>query len=214
MGSSWLARQLGDPRVAGYPVHTADSTGTILQSFGTDTPQHRPDLRLITTRMIGPAPDGLIWTAAPGRYVLEKWDPVTGTKHARIEVDSDWFEASVHLWKSGERPHDVITALWEDEDNRVWVVFRTADEQWVPPAPSGDRDHRPSDPADADRDYDTVIEVIDVTSGQVIASQRFDKRLDVHPQDRILASVNVDDPTLVAYDLWTASIQYEPSIDP
>jgi hypothetical protein len=208
-GTYVVVRQLSAPGHAGYPIHTVDAAGSIQRSFGSDTAQHPSDMDPVTDRVVSINAEGKIWAAAPGRYLLEKWDPGTGTREQRVEVDSDWFEPSFHYGKEGERPISTLDALWEDDDGLVWVLLHTADEQWRPPAPSDLLHERPTDPMEQRRKYDSIVEVIDPESGRVVASERFDMQFHVHPQGRILASVNLDDPELVAFDLWTARIDRE-----
>ncbi|MGH7503674.1 MAG: hypothetical protein ACREL7_18255 [Longimicrobiales bacterium] len=169
-------------------------------------------MELVTTRIVGPSRDGAgVWAAPPGRYVLEKWDPASGSKHLRVEVDSDWFEESIHFEKLGERPRTVLNALWEDEEGLVWVLLRTAATDWTPPAQFESQRERPFDPVEYARDYDSVIEVVDSNTGRIVARQRFDTPLTVHPQGQILASNNLDNPNLVGFDLWTAHVNHEES---
>src|SRR5687767_10713985 len=75
-----IADQIATAGAIGFPIHRMDTDGRILRSFGADTPQHRPDLRLITTRVVSVGRNGTVWAAAPGRYVLERWDWESGSR--------------------------------------------------------------------------------------------------------------------------------------
>jgi hypothetical protein len=171
-GSYVVASQIPTPDRIGYPVHVLDPMGRFSLSFGADTPQFRPDLIPLTVRLTAPARDGSIWTVAPGRYVLEKWDPESGTRVARIGVRSSWFSDAMS-WPADEtvRPSPLIEALSEDSNGLVWVLTRVAASDWKPPARANEE--RPLLIEEWQQTHDWILEAIDPVTGMVAASRRF-----------------------------------------
>jgi len=208
-GSYIVAGQIQTPDHIGFPVHLMSPEGTVLTSFGTDTPQHRPDLPLATTRVAGLSGDGTVWTAPPGEYRLERWDPRRGVRLDSVEVESPWFRQSVRLPRdeSMERPVSLIQGIWEDEDGLVWVLARDAAEDWQPAETS--LLHQTLEPEARNRIHDAVLEVIDPATGAVLVSRRFDERLWVHPGSGLLTSHETSDPFVEAFDVWIAHLHVE-----
>lgn len=115
-------------------------------------------------------------------YVIEVWDTTGILKH-RFRRTVDWFPAwesqpLVHAAPDESRPPPRITAVATDALGRVWVCALVADANWVGRARSqgGRGDGLPLVPLDDfPRIYDTVIEVLDVSHGRVVVTQRFDE---------------------------------------
>lgn len=167
-----VAQQIRTPDLVGHPIHLVGTDGTVLRSFGADTPQHREDLRLVTTRVVAPGRDGTVWAAAPGRYVLERWDPTSGKRLEQVKVQQSWFVESSQIADRRSKPQPIIQGLWE-EDGLVWTLIREADANWKPPAtvaPTGVE--RPSNRLENDALFDWVFEAIDPASGAVLAHRR------------------------------------------
>jgi hypothetical protein len=184
---NWIVNaQIQDAALIGFPIHLANPEGTVLRSFGIDVPQYRSDIRLLATRLVSPASDHTIWSVAPGRYVVERWDPDTGELRQQIPVDSEWFKESARLTPDErERPNPVIESIWE-QDGLLWLVIRDADLRWE--VPERANEERPHDPDEYERTYDWVVEALDPSDGTVIASRRFTQGLWARP-GRLLASL-------------------------
>lgn len=204
-GTYILAGQIRSSDRIGYPLHRLSSDGELLNSFGTDTPQYRADIPLITGRVAGLSADGSVWTAPPGRYVIERWDPETSRRLARLDIRPAWFAESVRYPPTWDVPPVLtIEAVWEDDNGMLWVLIHDADANWTPPEQTGEFSPTPDDEA---KRYDTVIEVIDPQTQEVIASRRVDNVLYAHPQSRLLASYQTENPFVVAFDVWTAHLR-------
>ncbi len=202
-GSYITAAQVRTPEAFGFPVHLVTPDGSIVRSFGADTPQYRPGLRHLMTRKVGPGPGSTIWSAAPGRYVLYQWDPDSGTRLKRIEVASTWFE-EVDRWpRSTEPPPPVIQGIWGDDDGLIWVFLLTPGPDWYPIG------HRPVDDAERAIRHDGVLEVIHPGRGTVIASGRFPELIWANSASRLLTSprTEANDLSIEAFDVWEAYIQ-------
>lgn len=170
-GTWVVSAQIQTADLIGYPIHLADPGGAVLRSFGIDVPQYRSDLQLLTTRLVAPAVDGTVWAVAPGRYALERWDPLTGRLRQRVTIKSDWFSESAHI-PSDERlrPKPVIESLWE-QGGLVWFVLRDADLHWK--APPLANQERVRSPMEYEQTFDWVVEAVNPATGEVVGSSRF-----------------------------------------
>lgn len=200
-GSFIIAEQIGTKGLIGYPLHRATADGAIIASFGTDTPQYRPDLDLIVKRWAAVSRSGGLWTIAPGRYVIEQWDPISGRRTQTIGVRSQWFK-EVAAWPADgtARPPATIETLWEDETGIIWVLLRDADLEWRPP-PRSDSE-RKIGAEEYEHAYDWVLEAIDPKSGTIIATKRFRQILWGRPGSTVLVSASRVTPSGSTYDVW------------
>jgi hypothetical protein len=203
-GSFILAVQVQTPDNIGYPIHRLDSVGAIVRSFGIDTPQFRPDLSRLLTRVVAPSRGGGIWAAAPGRYIIDRWDPESGRRDARIIVPSPWFRESDRSDRQTEHPQPVIVGLWEDEHSLLWVLLRDGNSDWRPPELPV---HAPHDPESYSNKHDWVIEVIDPVSGRVVASRRFPEYIGYRPPTVLLVSIREIELAGVVLDVWRPVLQ-------
>ena len=209
-GSFLVAEQIERGELIGYPMHVANREGRVVRSFGTDVPQYRPELEDILTRNVAPGRNGTVWAMAPGRYVLERWDPSTGELLQSTRIRSDWFREFIEPYEDETvRPPPLVDGLWEDEDGLVWTVIQDADVNWEPPPRANE--HRPMDLQEYYRTYDGVIEVVDPGSGRVLASRRFDEPPLYRPPSRILVSLVDTVLTVVAYDVWKPTLTTDPA---
>ena len=205
-GSLLVAAQIRRSETIGYPIHVVDRRGRVVRSFGTDEPQYRPGLYPILTRKVALGRDGTVWAMAPGRYILERWDPSTGERLQSTRIPSDWFRESRELHADETvRPPPLVDGLWEDEDGLVWIFVQDADAEWAPPPRANEE--RPFDLQEHSRLFDSMIEVVDPGSGRVLASQRFSEVLWFQPPSGILVSHVDTILTVVAYDVWEFTLQ-------
>src|SRR5690606_34122775 len=90
------------PDVLGYPIHVLDPSGRVERSFGVDVPEYAYDAKLGTTRLVASTPDGTLWSVAPGRYLLEHWDPSSGPRLDSFEIRSPHI-TPIMKWPEDER---------------------------------------------------------------------------------------------------------------
>ena len=160
---------LATPDRIGFPLHLFNvETGEIERSFGSMTGKHElggnPGLHPIAVRQ-----DRRIWMAVGfERYDIALWD--MNQQHRLLRREASWFpeqtrDALTH-GGMGEPPQPFIYALaLSESDSLLWVAASVADEEW-----------READLYNGDDDnyYDDILEVIDLRTNKVIASQRFD----------------------------------------
>ncbi len=150
----------------GFPLHLFNvETGEIERSFGSMTGQREMGgLHPIAVRQ-----DRRIWMAVGfERYDIALWD--TNRAHQLLRREASWFPEQTLNDRThpgmGEPPQPFIYALALSEfDSLLWVLGSVADEEW-----------RKADLYSGDHDnfYDDILEVIDLRTNRVIASQRFD----------------------------------------
>lgn len=181
------AEQIPTRERVGQPMHLLDEKGAVERSFGSDTEMYRADQPLRYDRIVAASSDQMIWAAAPGSYVLEKWNPANGQRISQVKVSSPWFVESAQPEKPGERPVTTIEAMWE-VNHQVWVLLRDADSKWSPNVAVAAE--RRVTAEDRERNFDSVLEVVSIPTGKVIASKRFDRPLQGRSGQFILASAN------------------------
>lgn len=145
-----------------------DDSGAEISNFGRST-----QVAWDTDQwVISPAKSADFWAASMWEYKLFRgWRDSLDVALVR---DVDWFPSD-NAWSEEilvtEPPSPLITYLHETDDRLLWVFVALADPDWAPDIP---------DPGSAQwfRDsFDTMIEVIDLDEGRVLASHRFDDYL-------------------------------------
>jgi hypothetical protein len=203
-GSYLVAEQVPKPDLVGQPIHVFDQNGRILRSFGSrERSAYRADQPRLATRLVA-SDDVSLWAVAPGRYVLERWNPGTGELMTSTTVQSGWFKETASSRQDERvRPDPIIEALWVTE-GLAWVLIRDADLDWKPPVKANVE--RVISATEYEDTYDWVLEAVDTQSGRVIASRRFRSGLWARPPDGLIAS-RVDDAGSMRVDLWRAGLQ-------
>jgi len=153
----------------GFPLHLVNvETGEIERSFGSVTGEHElggnSGLHPIAVRQ-----DRRIWMAVGfERYDIALWEMNRPLRLLRHEAS--WFPEQTRVDRThggmGEPPQPFIYGLaLSESDSLLWVAASVADEEWS----EADLYH-----GDSDNYYDDILEVIDLRTTEVIASQRFD----------------------------------------
>lgn len=170
---------LSDGRYLAHPYPTTmddplfllvDPEGEVLRRFG--EPEGEPDL---DQRVIGAASGGGFWTASIWSYSLVRWD-ARGEPVGTLSRDLPWFPGGtpprneVEEFYQTRLPPPLVRHLWEDDAGRLWVYIQYPDERWSPGVTS-------SDVGWAQQTFDTVLEVVDLSSHQVVARGRVDDLL-------------------------------------
>lgn len=158
------ALQPGDPVFARI---TLDGTGLVQFE-----PTHHPEPD-IDTRMVFPAREGGFWSAGVWRYELHLRD-TNGAIVRSVRREAPWFPPdgtfSDEVYVS-EPPPPFFNHLWEAPEGQLWTYSLVPDPDWEPGLGL-----RP-DPEWYRRTFDTVIEVLDLADGAVVARTRYDGRL-------------------------------------
>lgn len=156
--------------LAGYTVHRLDRNGRFLRSFAELRGGYRRSDWTATFRPMAPAADGGVWVAYPNRYEIELWS-ADGRLRRTLVRDASWFRpwsAESNRDPRRQRPRPAIVGIRQDAAGRLWVSMRIADPRWTP-APRVVGEEGTIQPPEADRLFDTLVEVIDPASGRLIA---------------------------------------------
>ena len=188
-GRMVVSEQIMQPDLIGYPIHVLDPSGRLERSFGTDRPEYAYDAKLATSRLVGSVSDGTIWSVAPGRYVLEHWDAMTGTRLDSFEIVSEEV-TPLRRWPDdeGQRPPGIIESISASADGVIFLILRVADADWQPPP--GANAERSITADEYDATYDWVVQVVDPGTRRVVASTRVPTALWSRPAAGV--SVRVD----------------------
>jgi hypothetical protein len=171
---------------------------------------------------------GHFWALAPNRYELELWHE-SGRLVERLEVAAPWFRAwdenpartaggavrivDGALVIGGERPAAAqpphrLTRISEDDQGLVWVSAHVPSAQWAAlPDPGPDRHPDARAMEQAQRNFDTVIEVIDPARGTLLASLRLPAQ-SLSALDAQTYWTRAQDPRtgLVQVQIWYAAL--------
>src|SRR5690606_1148745 len=118
--------------------------------------------------------DGTVWTIAmTHRWSIEQWDMI-GNRLRQFTVAPTWVVPHDALTAPGpdRPPQSAVQDGWVDTDGRLWIVGKAPDPNWQegigPPVDGA------SPITDADKAYDTMVEVRDGTTGALLGEARFD----------------------------------------
>jgi hypothetical protein len=187
---------------AGLPLHRVLASGDIELSFGSTNPVVLPDRPTADLRKISLAGDSVV-SARRDRYDIELWT-TDGKLIRTLERNPDWFrpwEVDGFHPPDEVRPQPFLRAIRADA-NRLWVLITVADANWKPSHPASRRERPLPPPSEYRRFYDTILEVIDVRSNQLLASRRFDQFFDDLVASNLLIEHTGDGLGNEFLDIW------------
>lgn len=147
-------------------------------------------------RHLSPDSDTTFWASHVGRPEVELWS-TDGKELCSV--------------RSEETPSGLRSdSVWRDEEGYLWMLMRIPDPDWMPPPEKLPDPIPPSSPYSLDRlagsdMWDSVLRVVDLTDGVVVAEGRFGDLL-VHVPGRrpLVYTTREDDETgLVVLHAWT-----------
>jgi len=196
---------IATPDRAGFPLHLVNTeTGEIERSFGSPTGELELGGGLGEHIPVAVRRDGRMWMSLGSRrYDIALLD--ADRWHRLLRREASWFpertsappvDPDHHLEGRAPKPQPHVGDLvLSESESLLWVRTSIADEEWSPDVASQDRDKR----------IDEIIEVIDLRTNEVVASQRFDRYFDlVNPLVSVLAG-DVRAPLFVCDARPTAS---------
>lgn len=202
-GDLVLAGDIYAPASLGHPLHVLAPSGDVRRSFGREGPMPdggRYDSRELGGRgyrSLGQASGGRFWAAHALKYQVDEWTP-GGALVRVVERQVDWFPPSDRQTDPySERPSPRLQVAYMDAHDRLWVAISVPDSEWKNPGARNERDLNRISP---DELWDTVVEVLDVRTGSLVASRRFAEALDgsvgnefwAHRRQGTLGEVYVD----------------------
>lgn len=131
-------------------------------------------------RALAPGRDGAsVWVGHETRYRIEHWG-INGDLLGVVEREVEWFPvgSGSYLPTPEEAPPPQMVGVYEDPSGLLWVAIQVADLEWIAGVVKSDFPEGTGyQVGDRNRFLDTVIEVLDGSTGEVIASKRFDAAL-------------------------------------
>lgn len=189
----------------GYPLHLVNASGRVSHSFGATVPQPARLGSHALIRAVTTGDGGKVWTAQWNRYELTLWS-LEG-KVLEIVRQAPWFPVQIMSQSPGRglRPTPSVAGIWADGQGQIWVVAHIPDSRWRPPPPEMIPQGERGPPIDYDREYDTMIEIIDTRTGQLLASQRFDQHFRFLMPGGYVIHDREDDDGEPYLDVWKLS---------
>lgn len=155
---------------AGHRFSLVDRDAGEVRSFGEGT----TDLADLDQWVVSSGAQGGFWAASGWKYELHRWAHPDSLEYTLVRDGIDWFPSdngpSDEMYES-EPPPSWLTHIWENSGGLLWTFSLVPDENWAPEPPE-----RPN-PAWNERVLDTMVEVIEMASGQVLAQLRFENTL-------------------------------------
>jgi hypothetical protein len=158
-----------------------------------------PDVRRNTRyRHLAAAPAGALWLASADRYSIELWD-TAGERIRTITAVRDWFPPPDAAVTASRATAPSIDAVWSDADDRLWVLASVPDDD--PPEREGPGENYLTGRI---RLYDSMIEVLDPATGNLIAALRSDTLLYVSIMSTpgLVTSAHETDSGWIRFELW------------
>ena len=158
-------------------VKVVDRRGNLIASHDLVSPElvdlMMPDM---DGRRVAPAVSASYWTVIRWTYELHRWAS-PGRRDLVIVREAEWFRPNrprsvgdVEAWYDTEPPPRDVFHVRETNDGLLWTYSQVPDNRWRP-GPG------PADVPSLHRSLDTVVEVIDIANGSVVAQRRLDERL-------------------------------------
>ena len=185
------------PERVGLPLHRVSADGTWLRSFGSATGVSRPDVPLLMSRTIAAADAVHLWVAPVSAYEVEFIDGTTGRVVRRLLRSVPWFPDGRRpgfIASAIDRPPPpLLVALRQDAAGYLWVALAVPDRAWRTQveADAGGHGFRVRDEQGY---YDTILEVIEPSTGTLLASTRVGAYIRHFVDDAHVGTV-IEDPT-------------------
>jgi hypothetical protein len=179
----------------GYPLHLFSRSRGLVRSFGVDRPIADPRRPQNITRIIAPAAGGRVWATRGSAYEIELFDTL-GVRRSRIVRDVPWFRPWTSDTSTGleSRTQPFISDIREDGSGLLWVLLNVPDAAWQPREGvlrPGGMIYIPD--TTKELIYDTIVEVIDPASGQLLVSRRFPEYFRKFAGERVIYRYTEDE---------------------
>ena len=162
--------------------------------------------------------DGARFVAVPRnyRFAVEVWD-TSGTLVRRFDPSATWFPP----WSEGDKyergprspPLPRIESISIDQRQRLWVAAAVPDPAWKDPLPRVRQERGreiiadPMRVSEYNRFHDTIISVLDLETGRVLISQRFDAYVPKFMEGGLMYSFAEGEGGRLYIDVWRASLE-------
>lgn len=192
---------------AEWPLHLIGADGGVLQTFGAETPSRRPALASLELRSIAIDAGGELWVAPQNEYELATYswaDHRFKATNRLYRREVTWFQPWTELSQGAPDPLLRQMAFFPGDSNLLWVLIDVADAEWTP-------ERRPTGPVRStkvlvDSLYDSIMEVVDVSEGVVLASRRFGHTLSELTFQGLIPMLRIDESNTVWMDIFAPTL--------
>ena len=192
---------------AGVPLQVIDQKGQARRSFGGNYSIRGPESTGHLERHLALSRDGTIWVAFADRYRIERWT-TSGRLVSTLERSNDFFRPGAPYEMAPDKvPPPLISSVHEDAAGRLWITIKIA----APPAIWKENFGEPRISGNGRSQYPyrlygrlfhTLVEVIDVKGGRVVASQRLPFYVTAATQPGEFAAYQQDTDGNPFVDIW------------
>lgn len=203
------------PGRIGYPLQLVNDSGQIVRSFGVlGEPHYRSGEPLKLRRPLAPGPDeGSVWSVGRADYLIELWD-TTGARLAALQRDVDWFEPHVldrFEGPNGPPPQPGVSLVTRGQGGRLWLTVFVPAENWRDAYTRGQDGGWEVKPESFAKLWDTRLEVVDPSVGQLVVSRLFRGTTFVgFLGDDGIVSYREDEMGYPFLDVWRMSVTGNP----
>lgn len=165
----YMTSHMRTAELIGWPIHSISRNGVRAESFGSDSGAYFPSQPHSGLRIIADAGANSLWSGRLAHYTIQRFAPGGKAPIEEIQRDAAWFpEPSAEDLETdhgAKRPPPLMQAMHQDGE-RLWVLTWVPDPKWQSASTELEDEHRR---------YDSVIEVIDLTTYRVLARTRVDE---------------------------------------
>ena len=204
-GRTIVNSTIGTGDQAAWPLHVVDADGGVLQTFGAESSSRRPEQALLEDRAIVIDTEGVLWVAPRNAYELSTYSAVDARFEPMNQLyrrQAEWFQPWTGRSSDGRpRPSMKQIAFGPEDPALLWVLISVADPEWAPL-------RRPTRSSKEliDSRYDSILEVIDVKSGSVLASRRFGPTLSRLTFQGLIPALRIDAANKVWMDVFAPTL--------
>lgn len=204
-GGVVLNGTVSTPEAFGHPYHLVGPGGSVTRSFGLASKEaSRGHWSLL--RVLAAAGTNEFLAGRVNSYTIELWSTdgrLRRVVRRMVEWYPDWID-----WDSDAGlapPPPRLMALAVDSVGLLWTVSLVADARWKPLVRGG-AERRMLTTGELVQRFDAIVEVIDLSRGQLVASQRFPQMLLAMPAPGLLVGISEDESGEVVVGTWRARL--------
>ncbi len=201
---------VNSPEAIGFPFHTIGADGNFARSFGARTEMRKPEDGAQLRRRLAPSRGQRFWAARELRYEITEWS-ATGQPLRTITRRPSWFPSAERFEDAtASRPFTAfVTAIRATGDDMLWMLVAVPGKNYASGLGSGTRskDGVMRYPITSHaRHYDTVVEVIDLKSATVLASQRLPGHFAYFLDDEHVANYDEAEDGTPRVEIWRLTL--------
>jgi hypothetical protein len=205
-GGAVFGTTIRTAELIGFPLHLLDASGDRVRSFGSVTGEFDAAVPYSDERVLAKADDGAVWATYRTRYALELWSVDGVSEPIRVlERKVPWFPPHARQPQSAsDAPPPRLQAIRLVDNDRMLVVILVAGKTWQKAVRDGGIHPIVTDWQGY---YDSIIELIDLSSGEVLASAKSPLAFHDFVDDELLSTVTFDDAHNPYLEVWRVRFQ-------